>query len=290
MDDLLRPVSTVFKIRDETHIEEEIYITEAAAPLRSTTKAQSSGVVPNSPEDALEILKNEPDFESFVNVLKFLADKEARRQEFLVQPSPILSQLVNVFVCDVIPNYWAILSETKSQKKGFQHEQERDNLLLVLRSVTGHNALVTRLKAVIKEATASKKQKNSSPTLLLKDYLEILTAVLEDPLAILDLYQGSQSTPNQGQAIWQEITRLLAGGPMLNTAAEAYSVFKESSNSMECGFWIADGLAYSRWIGKALCQWIGHILENEGKQKGDPWGALCTFMQKAMRLGHPGMR
>lgn len=280
MEDLLKPVSTAYKANNQ----EEGFLTEASTPPRNTRSMDSSIPAPSTPLEALEALKSEPDFTSLATSLDYLVESNDVN---LHLPSPLGSQIINVLVSDIVPNYWELLSKQKRCKGGWPHNKERSQLLESLRSVSGLGAIVVKLKALLEESRrTAKKVDGLNISTLIKDYIVLLGAILEDESTLKSLHSALSSAPRSlQQALWQELVSFIGGGRLLSVAAEASSLLKEARKDVKNSAWIADPVTYSTWIGKNLATWASQ-LSISGDDEA--WNALSTMLSKSMRLGHSG--
>lgn len=248
------------------------------APQRNEFQARS-------PAEALEILQNEPDFSNLISILKYL---NSTSDISLSSPSPIGSQLMNILVSDIVTNYWAILSEKGKGSKAFKYKRERDLFLGCFRNVTGLGAISARLNVVIDQSKITSK-KGDGPNFahLLRDYQGILEAVLHGDTVLQSLWGYLQSEPISKQAaLWREVTALVGGSRLLNSAAEAHSIVNESNHSLEETTWVANGVQYSSWIASNIRYWAKHLTFDSER----PWKHLAELLSKALRLGYPGKK
>lgn len=280
MENLLKPVSTAYKADKQ----EDVFLTEVSAPPPKIRPIQSNISAPSTPEEALEALKSEPDFSSLATILDYLGKSNDIN---LHLPSPLGSQIINVLVSDIVPNYWELLSKQKKGSGGWSHIKERSQLLDALRSISGLGAIVAKLKALLEESRrTAKKVDGLNISMVIKDYVVLLGAILEDDWRLSNLHLALLNAPRSlQQALWQELVTFIAGGRVLGVAAEASSLLKEASKDVENSAWIADPLTYSAWIGKNLATWASQL-----SMSGDDgaWDALSTMLRKSMRLGYPG--
>ena len=280
MEDLLKPVSTVYKADKQ----EEVFLTEVSTPPPKIRPIESSIPAPSTPVEALEALKSEPDFTSLATILDYLLESNDIN---LHMPSPLGSQIINVLVSDIVPHYWELLSKQKKGKGGWSHIKERSQLLEGLRSVSGLGAIVAKLKALLEESKrTAKKVDGLNISTVIKDYVVLLGAILGDEWTLRNLYSALSNAPRSlQQALWQELVAFIGGGRVLSVAAEASSLLNKASKDVENAAWIADPLTYSTWIGKNLATWASQL-----SISGDDgvWDALSTMLRKSMRLGHSG--
>ncbi|KFY38918.1 hypothetical protein V495_06279 [Pseudogymnoascus sp. VKM F-4514 (FW-929)] len=276
MEDLLTPMSTAYKNSKE---DQEDALVEAKerqkAPQRNEFQA-------TSPAEALEILQNEPDFSNLISILKYL---NTTSDISLSSPSPLSSQLINILVSDIVTNYWALLSEKGKGSKTFKYKKERDLFLGCFRNVTGLGAISARLNALIDQSKiTSKKRDGPNLTQSLRDYQSILEAILRGDTVLQSLWETLQSEPISKQAaLWREVTALVGGSRLLNSAAEAHSIINKSNNSLEETTWVADGVRYSSWVASNIQYWAKHLTFESER----PWKHLAELLSKSLRLGYP---
>ena len=197
---------------------------EAAAPKPSYQNA-------STPAEALELLRSEPDHSTLISTLKFLASC----QNFSIHsPSPLASQLVNVLVSDIVPNYWSVLQTGKTSKKAKQASpgaskiSELQLLLSCLQSVSGLNAVLLSLKRLIQQSKESRISVGGPNFVeLLLIYLYLLQAILEGPQtveAIWSIVFGSSGSVSKQKTVWNEFLSLVGGGKILGIVAEVLKV------------------------------------------------------------------
>lgn len=248
------------------------------APQRNEFQARN-------PREALEILQNEPDFSNLSSILKYL---DTTTDISLSSPSPLGSQLINVLVSDIVTNFWAILSENGRGPKAFKYKRERDLLLNCFRNVTGLGAISARLNALINQSKITTK-KDDGPNLVqsLRDYEIVLEAVLQGDTVLHGLWKDLQSEPISKQtALWREVTVLIGGSRLLNSAAEAHSIINESNHTVGETAWVADGVKYSSWIASNIQYWAKHLPSESDR----PWKHLTELLSKSLRLGYPSKK
>ncbi|KAK4132337.1 putative DNA binding protein [Trichocladium antarcticum] len=248
------------------------------------TKPKLQQKSPTSPEDALEILKHEPDYDSLFAVLRFLSRHEPHGLDFpsIKLPSPLSAQLVQVLVSQIVPNYWALLVEDG---------QDGNNsglrlLLYCLSSITGVNAILVRLKASIQEARSevSEKAKRPDIALNLNILLDLLSRVLQGDGWLLDAWQvatSGQDGPARVRPRVHEILATFGSGRVVSLAAEAEEITNASNSSKSAGsYWSADPLEYTLWLGRNIVAWrLSDRTPEEAKFGAD-------LLAKALRLGY----
>ena len=279
MEDLLTPMSTAYKNIKEDQEDALVETKERReAPQKNEFQARS-------PREALEILQNEPDFSNLISILKYL---DTTSDISLSSPSPLSSQLINVLVSDIVTNYWAILSEKGKGSKTFKYKKERDLLSNCFRNVTGLGAISARLNALINQSKiTTKKGDGQNFVQSLRDYQSLLEAILQGDAVLQSLWGNLQSEPISKQsALWREVTVLISGSRLLNSAAEAHSIINESNSTVGETTWVADGVKYSSWIASNIQYWAKHLALEPDR----PWKHLTELLSKSLRLGYSGKK
>ncbi|KAJ4296139.1 telomere binding protein [Collariella sp. IMI 366227] len=285
MDELLTQASVIRKSQageDDNFL--ELSVQESSGSRDAKEKAQIQQKPPSSPEDALEALRHEPDYDSLISVLNFLSRHETPGSSFpfIKLPGPKAAQLVQVLVLEIVPNYWALLVEDVHQAKisGLKL------LLYCLSSITGINAILVRLKALIQEAKteATTKVRRPDISLNLGILLDLLCRVLQGdgwlPEAWKIATMGQEGLSRVRPRV-QEIVATFGGGRVISLAAEAEEVAKSSNSSkMLDNVWPADSLQYAQWLGRNITTVANaHLTPEEMKFGSD-------LFAKGLRLGH----
>jgi telomere length regulation protein len=282
MDGLLTPVITSCKPAAQR--EEDLLIEvkkRDKPPFKSFSKA-------SNPEEALEILKNEPDHESLISTLRYL--NEHISDFSLISPSPLAAQLVHVLVSDIIPNYWSLFHDGTKPSKQVKGKQLSDLELLLscIRSITGLNAILLSIKQLIQQSKDTKKTVGG-PNIyeVLTILLQVLTEVIQSDDSVQkisnSIWDTVLPTPKQ-KALWNEFLNIVGSGKILGLAAEAEDVANELSKKVGEKYWIAEGSSYTAWLSRSISHFVRSLpldSENGYKCSGDLLG-------KAFRLGHTG--
>lgn len=287
MEELLKTANIVGSGRGDVQTD---FLRESSSQGQSKvekTKPKLQQKSPASPEDALEILKHEPDYDSLIAVLRFLSHHEPHGLGFpsIKLPSPLSAQLVQVLVSQIVPNYWALLVEDG---------QDGNNsglrlLLYCLSSITGVNAILVRLKASIQEARSevSEKAKRPDIALNLSILLDLLSRVLQGDGWVSDAWQvatSGQDGPARVRPRVHEILATFGSGRVVSLAAEAEEITNASNSNKSAGsYWPAHPLEYTLWLGRNIVAWrLSDRTPKEAKFGSD-------MLAKALRLGYSGM-
>lgn len=283
MEDLLTPVSTAYKTSKAK--EEDALVEVLKQPVvRNKATLQAS-----TPEDGLEILRNEPSFEDLQSVLNYLVRDAPQKSSFHIDsPGPLAAQLIHILVSEILPNYWRILNErsSNSKPKSFSRRPERSLFLLCLRNLSGLNAILARSKALIQQS--KEPQKNASGlniVEILKDHTEVLEALLEGETFLSSAYKSMSGEPESRlRTVWHELVIVIAGGKLLNTSAEIISIINEASSQVKPSSWIGEGVEYSRWLARNIKQWASLLSQDASA----PWKRISEIFSKSLHLGYSG--
>ncbi|KAJ6446165.1 sister chromatid separation protein (Src1) [Purpureocillium lavendulum] len=285
MDDLLTPVSTTYL---KARRDDAPRLTEVKPNHKVKEEGEEAISDVASPEDALEILKNQPGYDALIAVLRYLtADSPSTTAFHLHTPSPKSAAIVHVLVTEIVPNYWALLQEGSTYGGAGPSSSAPDDAELALRclrSVTGLNAVIAHLKAIINESRAEGRGP-SRPDLTLnaKLFLDLLNALLKGDDTVRAIWTSSTSTLTEGpqrKIQSQQLVSVITGGRILSTAAEAAAVIgrEDISTTSE---WVTDGIEFCKWIALNIASWA--------KRKPSTTEAtLCTdLFQRSLSLGYP---
>ncbi|EPE05804.1 telomere length regulation protein [Ophiostoma piceae UAMH 11346] len=296
MDALLSPVSTTYT---KSAAKEEPFLQEVKKSSTTSSSSKPASTAParqaftaSSADEALEILKNEPDYDTLVSVLRFLLS--AKPPVDVRKPTHLSAQLVQVFVTAILPNYWTVLREEgkdNNQEKLPKKQGGRTDLELLiacLRSVTGLSSLSVRLRALLAEAKTKQKDDEKdqpgNPAWQLRVLLEALSETLASDDAVAQVWSVSISgTDNEAKnrPLQQEFLNIIGSGKIVSLAAEAEIVVKEEFGSETLpSFWVANGKEFSLWMTRNIIHWA---LKNRKPEVQRVQGAL---LGKALRLGY----
>ncbi|KAK4659258.1 telomere binding protein [Podospora pseudocomata] len=287
MDDFLTPVSTI-RITDMKESETPQGL--ASSQPKSST-ATSGKPAPASPEYALELLKQQPSYDELIASLRFLSKHQSENDiPSIKRPSPISAQLVQVLVSEIVTNHWILLQEDAGDSKnsGFKL------LLYCLSSITGINAILVRLRALIQEYKAESegpgKLKRPHIHLNLETLLDLLEGLLKGDGWILEAWQTAKASSGPDAATSavrmrpraQEILTLFGGGRIVSLAAEAESIVKANKAAKDGDYeiWVADAQQYTAWLGRNIVTWQ---LSN-GPTESPKFGS--DLFSKGLKLGH----
>ncbi|OTA69618.1 hypothetical protein K449DRAFT_461122 [Hypoxylon sp. EC38] len=273
MEDLLTPVSQT--CRKSSQNDELLEISKSSGPA-AVAKTEFHG---SSPEEALDVLKNQPSYDTLLSTSKYLQKGIQGKHAFDIRkPTPQGAQLVHVLVTEIVPNYWTILRDASTgQSKGDVHV-----LIACLQSITGINAALAYLRALLKEAKSDPKSlKDSHVGFNLSFVLELLSRLLHDDDGIKRIWGSIASLGSQTQIrpMRQELISLFTSGKIVSLSAEAEDLCRQT-DQLKGGVWLSSTKLYIDWLGRNVVQCVGSGT-NEDDLK------LCAEVStRAMRLGN----
>ncbi|KAA8570379.1 hypothetical protein EYC84_002671 [Monilinia fructicola] len=283
MDGLLTPVSIVYKNQEQKDEGALVEISTSSPLIQPANEAYSNPIHISSIEEAFKTLKSQPSFEDLSAVLLFLDEETAFS---ITSPGPLASQLVNVLVSEVIPNYWSILNESRGNARKTKQSHTFKLLLNSIRSITGINAILLNLKRLTQQSKETSKnigglniQEN------LKIQLQLCVKVLEGDCTIETLWNTinhSSDVSTKQRILFNELLALIGSGKIVGVAAEAETIFNELSKEPNERYWVADGSSYSRWLGKNIIFWLKSL--PEGAEQA--WKSCNELFGKCLRLGY----
>lgn len=274
MDDFFTPVSTTYSKSKQTKA------SEAAAPASKSKRATVS-----TPEDALEALRAQPDYDTLITILKYLSTSTSTGESFDIHtPSPKSAQITQVLVTEIAPNYWPLLREGSldgSESQG--GERDIDLFLECLRSLTGLNVVLLRLRALVQEVKSGQGgPKRPDLALNINPVLDLLCALLQGSGTVRSIWlraTARQDGSPKGHHATHELVSLLARGKVVALAAEAGALVGESRSP---AVWVSDGQEYSKWLALSIASWVK-------AQASDEELKVCReLLVRSLSLGYPG--
>ncbi|TQV99770.1 Telomere length regulation protein [Cordyceps javanica] len=277
MDDFLTPVSTTYlknlKGKDET---------EPVAHIQARQKENRATSVVTTLEDAVEILKNQPDYGSLISTLNFLCDD---CDSIIGKPSPQNAAAVHLLVTEITPNYWTLLLESSEVSSDGSVSENSDAGLLLrsLSNVTGLNAVVAHINSLLVESRHRKKDVPSQDIHLhLQVFLDVTASLLRRPGVIRQIWAASvRELPDVAlrKLQSQTLNSLLSSSRVLSVASEAANVVGINKLKVT-GRFIADGGEYVKWIAVNIASWA-RVASTDLEFR-----SCYDILQRAMSLGY----
>lgn len=290
MDGLLTPVSTTYRASklDEPFLTE---VKDSSRPSEVTQGRKSASGTPSSLDDAVDILRSQPEYDDLISTLRFLTGtaKGGQLGQSKLAPGPKSAAVVHTLVTDIATNYWPLLAEGSLDGDSNTNGSSSSDMTLFircLRSVTGLNALLAQIKAFTQEikSQAKERQRPDLP-LNLRLLLDLLAAILAGDDSIRSIWSASiagcaNDSQIKGQS--QALVLILTSGRLQAAAAEASEHVDEQKTRADSN-WTADGLAFTRWIGRNLANWA-----SETSADHKDFEVLSNLFQRALSMGYQG--
>ncbi|GKU12766.1 unnamed protein product [Fusarium langsethiae] len=282
MDDLLTPVSTTYlKPRKETE------------PLFTEVKPSSPQPEPrkitaiSTADDAVDVLKNQPDYDSLVSVLQFLTSTKPSSDSFsLSTPSPKSTLIVHLLVSEIASNYWTLLLEGSFDgvsQSATVLPRDAELFIACIQSLTGLNAVIAQIRTLLQESRiGGKEEKRADLSLNANILLSVLSAILDGHGAVSAIWSAStKGIPNPAlqRVQSQKLGSILTNGHIVSTSAEALEIIGRDRERDETK-WIADGLQYSKWMGNSIVLWV------RSSPEADAMTFASELFQKSLSLHH----
>lgn len=252
----------------------EKHIGAATAEPRELVTRQASAT---SPEEALRILRSQPDTETLIGTLRQLSPKDEFGTSFsLAATGPLQAQIINTLLNSIIPTFWSTLEE--------KHEVL---LLDCLRNVAGLNAVVAKLRS-LSSTSPNKGDGNSQQLLGLRDVTDHIFYRHTDDFAH-ELWTGLEAAISdlvKRQLAWKEAVNLLGSGKVIAAAAQAEDAARtQATAGRMAASWLSNGAEYSTWLGKNIARLLTG--RDAIADVGSP-EAAAKLLGKALNLGYPG--
>lgn len=224
----------------------------------------------DTPQAALQALRNQPSHGTVTNVLSFLDSREVS----LVISEPVYASIAHELASNLIPNFWRVLKQRKN---------DRHHLIVILRNPTGIGHLLTTLRSLIldsRQKKAAGAAENVSD--FIEDTLDVLAGVLSGSDVSYQVFRTIQDFGKndiQKRLLWKEYLVQVASGRVLSTRAEAEDILK------------AKGVEISSSSGNDLADWLGHNIDfllTVGDNDETLNTALDELSSKVLTLGYTG--
>ncbi|OAG39425.1 hypothetical protein AYO21_06441 [Fonsecaea monophora] len=210
------------------------------------------------PDDALEILKNQPNTEDLAAVLQYLQYGIEGRHDFNIHvPGPKASQIINVLVTITIPDQWLHLRQS---------------------TLSRTNTQLRRLSSLTTSQDRS----------VMEDTVAVLSSILAGNMIISKfLSHATRTIPTdtQRRVFWQEATALLAGSKILTSMSQVLATIRDLDGLGENEKWLGDGNEYSRWLGCNISTAAMSINASPGSNTQE-MSLLCLVLKRGLNLGY----
>ncbi|CAN8099196.1 unnamed protein product [Discula destructiva] len=280
MEELLSPVSRTYTKSKSKSNGTEGPLLHAANSMASKPAEPSSSVLEaSSVGEVIDVLKNEPDYDTMVAALGLLVRDRQKLGAFDIAAStPDAAKVIHILVTEITPNYWSLLKESSAEGGGLALHL----LLDALRNLAGLNAILLRLRTLTQEytgGTAGAKRSNMLPNL--KIVLDLLCEVLDGETRIMQMWSSIVLSPDsmRRRILAREFVNALGGGRIISLSAEGEAIV--SSGAKTKSSWTADGSEYTRWLTRNIIAW------SRSAQQPEETKSAADLLSKVMHLGYP---
>ncbi|KAK5990499.1 DNA replication checkpoint tel2-like protein [Cladobotryum mycophilum] len=283
MDELLTPISTTYL---KSRKVDEPLLSEVSSTKRVVEAPRISQIL--SVDEALELLRNQPDYDSLILVLQYLTtDVQQSSDTFhLHVPGPKSAAIIHQLVTEIVPNYWTLLREGSENVDTSNNARKPDDATLLtqcLQSVAGLNAVLAHLKALIQEQKGgSKGPIRPDVALHLSTFLDLLASLLRGNSSVQTIWIAStEKLTNAALKKTQSHTllSLLTSGRILSTASEALALVGQDGVQGDAR-WVAEGVEFTKWIAQNINSWTKD-------SPGDAELQFCSdLFHRGMSLGY----
>ena len=215
----------------------------AQKDAKKTFKVSSS-----SPEEALHILRSQPDLDELVHTLKQLHSHAFQPNFNVHAPGPLQAQITNNLLTTVVPNFWPVLKDKHSRL-----------LTGCLTNVAGFNAVVSRLRLLGSRLGPLSQKHGNSNEVAVEDLLDVAKNLFSGGFVLSQLWQNLQTSvldDVRRSMSWKEIVNLVASGKVIAAVAQAEDAAQSAGNVHAKTNRLANGAEYSAWIGRNISHMI----------------------------------
>ncbi|RMX98936.1 hypothetical protein D0868_09811 [Hortaea werneckii] len=224
-----------------------------------------------SPEDALHILRSQPDTDSLITTLSQLQSGHGFTKVFtLAQPGPLQGQIVNILVTVIIPTFWTSLDG-----------KDRQLLVKSLSNITGLNAVIARLRGLSTPSAGDQLQE-------LQDLLSLADRLLQGDDFLLELWKdliASGSETIKLNLAWKELANLLGSAKIVGIAAQAEDTVWQSKGKVRTkSLWLANSAGYCNWIGRNIASLSLHSASDSHQRRAED---AAKVLDRSLGLRQP---
>lgn len=274
MDELLSPVHRAYAKSsgtDEPILQE---IQPSTSTVTTTSRSPTSSV-----DDAIDVLKSEPEYDTLISTLRLLVRGGQKLGGFSIAASgPEAAKVIHILITEIVPNYWTLLKESSAD----DGNRDLDLLLESLRNLAGINAIILRLRTLTQEVKGEASgTKLNDVRLNLTIVLDLLCEVLDGDDRIAQIWASISSNTDalRRRILAREFINVLGSGRIISLSAEGEAVASQVVEGSKC--WTADGSEYTRWLTRNIVTWP------HTSQQSDDTKLKAGLFSKAMHLGYP---
>lgn len=235
-------------------------------------------------DDAVKVLKSEPDLEALKHTLNWLESHFVNNDASNIKAADAKSaRVIFVLTTVILPTYGSVLHEAHDPT----YVQVRNSLINCLGTINGIGILANRLNMLLRDHQSQPQPWTDSEIAEGAGLIALLQRMLKRTEFIHDLWNdllSFVSVPSKRYLSWKEAIALLAGGRLLSLAAEAQDVIKDSSSAIEEDCWLAKGSDYATWLGSSIKYMIIHVEVGNCESRK----AALQMLSTALHLGYIG--
>ena len=244
----------------------------------------------DSPDEALEALRSQPDLSIVTNVLRFLHGTTSNFNGFNIRlPGPKSLQIIKQLAGPILFDFWPLLKSYAPERQGIPDSSQvdrRQQFVSCLSGINGLGAIETTLKRLLKTAGEAVARSKESRIVPIQDLLDVLSEVLDQDYlwAIWSGINESHLDEREKLMQWRGLVGLLCMGKVLSVAAEAWNLIKDVDEERSVP-WVAESTKFEQWLGKNV---VSILLQLEdGESLG--WKAVASMYEKSFLLPYPGI-
>ncbi|KAF2224937.1 telomere length regulation protein-domain-containing protein [Elsinoe ampelina] len=251
MSDFLSAVSTVaLRSRPGNQSDANLSISEARNKphkKEALVKAISPSHI-SSPEDALQILKSQPDETEIQDVLRYLLENSC--PDFDVRfPGSKASGLLRHLITTTLPTFW------------HASEDIRNLLTRCMRSVPGLSGMLAELRITTNQREASKQVEGIQNATSNAEHLDVLQRLLGEDDLVWVIWRQLSTIQNETQKrlLWREFMALLSSGKVVSTVAHFEDIRRRTTKTLIKDSWLAQGKTYTVRIAAQIASFLTHL-------------------------------
>lgn len=245
-------------------------IPSATTNPSKTARIQVSSI--DRPEDALQLLRSEPDTESLLSTLERVSTVDGFKDTFDIRcPSPLAAQIINTIVSSIIPTFWSALEK-----------QDRRLITACISNVAGLNSVIAKIQLLISQSKSSKAQDHAQT---LQDVFDVANELFQDDHLASTIWTGLQQSAGEKtkrELAWKEASNLLGSGKVANILTEAEDILRSNGGRASKSS-VANSHKYATWLGSNIAQ----ILTTRSEAPQEIHTGVAALLSRALSLGQP---
>ncbi|KAK4565241.1 telomere binding protein [Recurvomyces mirabilis] len=224
-----------------------------------------------SSEDVLLLFRSEPDASHLLATLSKLSEPGSFGDFDFFDTGPLQTRITSSLANNILPNFWPTLQT-----------EERLLLAATLRSLTGINAILAKLKQT-STSGRDRISDNGQQVTILVDCLTLILSGNDTALRLFHHADNDQTELTTKQHLMvRELATVLGSGKIVSFVAQATDTVK-----LDYGMptWLAKGTDYAAWLGRNIAT-IYQSLDGEIDEVAmRAYGA--QVLTKALNIGYP---